>query len=221
MVRLLLFLLTLPAFAQNVTLDGSLGIGQQFPLAPLHIGNASIPGAADAQALVARNVGGFGPSGHAFADYSLVDRSGSGNGIGYNSFDSLPKFIGSQNYNHMSSFQARPEIYTTGRTETIYGLMTAPLIYNGTVGTNYALYIDEPLGDGILERHYGLFVKYRGKAALSYSIYTEGGDHYLGGPTKVDGPLAIGNTLTVDGTNCTITMTVSGTAVKIPCQVVN
>lgn len=83
---------------------------------PIHIGtNADTD--SDAQIVVARSVIGTGGNGHAFADSSVITRSGT---IGYNSFDQRILVSGASNYDHFAGFQCIPTLSTSGTTSDLY-----------------------------------------------------------------------------------------------------
>ncbi len=133
------------------------------------LGSATSSNSVDPVLQIVRNVTGTSGNGHAFADNSQVNRSGT---IGYNSFDAYVDLLGTS-YDHVSGFQARPNINISGTVSTIYGLLTAPVITAGTATTSYGVYLQNPSGAGTLGTDYGIYIGTQTKASTNYPIYSD------------------------------------------------
>ncbi len=132
-------------------------------------GTATSSNSVDPAIHLVRNVTGTSGNGHGFADNSQVNRSGT---IGYNSFDAYIDLLG-VTYDHVSGFQARPNINISGTVSTIYGLLTAPVIAAGTATTSYGVYLQNPSGAGTLGTDYGIYIGTQTKASTNYPIYSD------------------------------------------------
>lgn len=169
--------LVLNGITSRLVIGDDIAVGREIPLAPIHVGGATLAGgAADAQIVISREVGDESAvSGHAFADYSTINRDApeQPNGIGYNGFDFFPVVGGSYDYDHMSGFQARPQIDTEGTTVHCYGFYYAPIINNGELTNSEGLFLENVFGDGDLVNDFGIYVKQRNKgSALNYEIFS-------------------------------------------------
>lgn len=89
------------------------------PLAPIHVGNYNLMLSSDAQILISRRIDNTGTgNAHAFADNSVVSRTGT---VGYASYDDFVKYRGSANQDHHVAYQSRFVISSTGLFNDVYG----------------------------------------------------------------------------------------------------
>lgn len=96
----------------------------------------------------------------------------------YASFDNIPTFTGTTNYDHHSGFQARADIGMTGTMTNLYSFWAQPNISaaGATVTNVYGAYLRNPIGDGSVTNNYGLVVEGMSKGGtLNYAIYTNAG----------------------------------------------
>ncbi len=74
-------------------------------------------------------------------EHGVVDASQFGRaGKAYASFDSQPVFTGTNNYDHVSNFQARALMNSSGTLSNYYGFFNFPTTSQGTVTNMYAFY---------------------------------------------------------------------------------
>lgn len=170
-----------------VVATNKVGFGTALPLAPIHVGAYTAMGSVDAQVLIAREVSNGSGSGnaHAFADNTLVQRSGS---IGYNSFDAKAIFGGGVDYDHYAGYQSRLSYNNTpGVMLNYYGYHDALSVGSGTVKTNFGVYLLDPAGGGIVEENYGVYIAPKNVGTVAnYSIYADGTNKSVfGGPVKM------------------------------------
>ena len=170
-----------------VVATNKVGFGNAVPLAPIHVGDYTAMGSADAQVLIAREVSNGSGSGnaHAFADNTLVQRSGS---IGYNSFDAKAIFGGGVDYDHYAGYQSRLSYNNTpGVMLNYYGYHDALSVGSGTVKTNFGVYLLDPAGGGVVEENYGVYIAPKNVGTVAnYSIYADGTNKSVfGGTVKV------------------------------------
>jgi hypothetical protein len=156
-----------------ITSSGNIGIGTISPLSLVHIGDGTVLNSVDTACAVIRNVSTGTGNAHGFSDSSNISRAG---GIGYCAFDGRFNISGSENFDHIVSFQAAPTYNSSGTLSNCYGLYVAdPTKTDGTITTNYGVYIAEQTA-----------------GQRDYSIYAAGASpNYLGGRLGVG---AIANT---------------------------
>jgi hypothetical protein len=167
--------------------DVVLGVFQNNPLAPIHVGDLNVENSVDSQILISRSVNNSIPgNGHAFSDSSNIDRSGS---IGYNSYDAAIEFIGSENYNHYAGFQHAANYSSSGTMANMYGFFNGPTVFSGTVQNNYGAYFANPSNTGTIDTNYGIYIADQTSGTTDYGIYvssqTDGLAAYLGGPVQI------------------------------------
>lgn len=130
-----------------------LGIATGSPLGLLHVGDGTENNSVDVACLVSRSLSGGSGNAHGFSDSSNVSRSG---GIGYCAFDGRFKVTGTENFDHIVSFQAAPTYSSAGALSDCYGLYVAdPTKTAGTITNNYGVYIEEQTAGAT---NYGLYV---------------------------------------------------------------
>ena len=113
------------------------------------IGNAT-PSADDSALLIGRSLTGSYVSGaHAIRDETSYDPSGTGL-YAYASFDSIPRSTGTDNWNHVRSFQARPNNSSSGVIDEVAGVHFQATTTAGTVTNMYGIRVSEPLGAGAI-----------------------------------------------------------------------
>jgi hypothetical protein len=154
--------------------NNKVGINNNNPLAPLHIGNANVNNSSDAEVLVSRNVDNTGTgNAHGYADGSQITRSGT---MAYASYDGRINFLGTNSFDHYAAFQAAPTYSSTGTITNLYGIFSLPTITAGTVTNNYGSFIGAALiTGGSIVNNYGLFIQSpTGGTSKNYSIYTNG-----------------------------------------------
>lgn len=205
----------IPPAGKGLSLPSPVGINQQSPLAPLHVGNSpTVSGASDCQILISRNVDDTTPAGnsHAFADSSTITKSGT---ISYNSFDGEVTISGSNSYGHYALFQDAVKVNLTGggTLGILYGLVDVPTIFSGTITNAYAVYAADFQGiGGSVGTRYGLYVAPLSKAATNWGVYIDGTTpSYFGGPVTFSSSVKFGATdLTSAWTAFTPTVTTAG-----------
>lgn len=163
------------------------GIGTAQPLRPLHVGGYAAAGPADTKILIAAEMNNGNGSGnsHAFADSSLVGRSG---GIGYNSFYANANIAGGVDYDHYAAFQSAPANLAVGTMKNYYGHYDAFYINSGTTKTNTAFYAGRAFTfGGTIENNFGLYVDAHTNGTVgNWAVYTEGTTpSTFGGAVKV------------------------------------
>jgi hypothetical protein len=127
---------------------------------------------------------------HAMRDESTYVASGTG---GYASFDSIPVMSGSLAYNHMTSFQARPQFAGSLSIDALRGFTFMPLMSSGTVTNVQGLYIQDTTGAGTVTNQYGIYMDLLAKGSNNYAIYTNGATpSYFGGSVQTGGDAIIG-----------------------------
>lgn len=140
------------------TESGKFSVGNAAPTIPVQVG-ANDPRTTDGQIGVTRDVvGDSGVNGHAFGDWSVVNRAGR---VGINSYDAFPKFTGAHGYDHYAAFQARPTYSSDSLIKQIYGGISTALVDTGTVDTVFGWYTDAPAATslGAINNKYSFYAK--------------------------------------------------------------
>lgn len=122
---------------------------------------------------------------HGFTHEDDIDASAAG--TGHNSFDSKLVVSGTDNYDHVVAFQARPTFGSTGTIDRIQGLTTS-FIQNGGVATSAQhIRINDPTGTGSITNQYGFYIPTAlSKATNNYAVWTQDGNrHRLGGTSEI------------------------------------
>ena len=120
---------------------------------------------------------------HGFTDATNIGSEISG---GYASFNDIANVSGAINgFNHQYSFQARPQYSGAGKLDEM-AAFTAELNVNGQVENGYGAQVINPVGSGVLNNFYGLFIGSLEKGRHNYSIYSVGREPgYFGGPVEI------------------------------------
>lgn len=136
------------------------------------VGGKTTPTTVDPMLVVKRTRTGAG-SAHAFVDETSLNKTAD---AGYNSFDSRPTITGSNNYDHMASFQARFLYNSSGTIGRLTGFQSL-LEHTGGVCTRLQHFeARNYTGEGTVTDQYGLYVE-----ALT-SGTTNHGIHFLNAP---------------------------------------
>jgi len=108
-------------------------------------------------------------------------------GTAHNSFDSKLDAIGSQDYDHLVSFQARPTFSSSGTIDRMQGLTTAFIQNGGVMTSAQHIRINDPTGSGTITTQYGLYVPTAlSKATDNFAIWTANANtQRFGGTTEV------------------------------------
>jgi len=139
----------------------------------LNIGDSTSTNSSDPMLNVNRDVDDTGSgNGHCFSDSSDVSRSGD---IAYNSYDARTTFSGAEDYDHYAAFQDGCTIGSSGTTDLLYGLISAPTVNSGTVTDRRAVDVFDVVGTGTVATQYGLHVRDLTAATTNYAIYTNAG----------------------------------------------
>lgn len=176
------------------------GMGTATPLRPLHVGNYTAAGPSDTKILISaemNNANGSGNS-HAFADSSLIGRSGN---IGYNSFYANANLAGGVDYDHYAAFQSSPANLAVGVMKNYYGHFDVFNMQSGTTKTNTAFYASRAfVYGGTVENNFGLYVEPHTNGTVgNWAVYTDGTTpSTFGGAVKV-GQLKFGATAAAAG----------------------
>lgn len=138
-----------------------------------YLGNKP-PSTDDSALLVGRNlIGSYAEGAHGVRDETSWNYTGAGLG-GYASFDSIVTATGSQTYDHLHGFQARPQYAGTGLMGQLAGF-TAQVGTSGDVYDALGMLISDPTGTGDIENNYGLYISPMTRGSvLNYSIYAAG-----------------------------------------------
>lgn len=145
--------------------------GQTTPAAPIHVGTASVTSLGATIVSAKANTGSANV--HGFADNTTINLGAAG--LGVNSYDALPVYSGTQNYDHYAAFQSRPTYGSSGTITHIYGTYHLPLINSGTVTNSYAGYSANPTGAGTLTNAYGFYSEAITKGStLNYAFFSAG-----------------------------------------------
>lgn len=160
------------SYVYKQPLTGYVGINQNNPKAPLHVGNSSTISSVDAEILISRFVDSVGSgNAHAFSDSSTVTRAGT---IGYNSYDARIATSGTNAMDHYAAFQSGPTLGSSGGLQNIYGFYSAPVISSGTAQNNYGIRVNDITGAGSVTYNYGVYVGSLTKGASDFSFYANG-----------------------------------------------
>lgn len=138
-----------------------------------YLGNKP-PSTDDSALLVGRNlIGSYAEGAHGVRDETSWNYTGAGLG-GYASFDSIVTATGSQTYDHLHGFQARPQYAGTGLMGQLAGF-TAQVGTSGDVYDALGMLISDPTGTGDIENNYGLYISPMTRGSVfNYSIYAAG-----------------------------------------------
>lgn len=166
--------------------NGKLGVLNNKPQAPLHIGDlTTAPLSVDTMALIRRNIDNTGAgNAHGFADNSVVNRSGA---VGVNSFDAFVTFEGTASYDHYVSFQSRPDYDSDGAINDVGGFFHTAVLDGGTVGMHYGMWLKNPTGSATVTNNYGIYIEPQTKGTNNWQLYSTGA-----APSYFNGPLRIG-----------------------------
>ena len=155
----------------------------------LHLGNGTFS-ADDSQILINRNLttGGTATGFHALRDETLYDTDAVSGLRAYASFDSIPILEGTAHFNHVRSFQARPNYSGSDTIDEVAGLTYQSTLNNGVVDYNRAIFIDDFLGDSVVNQNVGLYIKPLLKGVSNFAIFCEGtSPSYFGGNLQTSG----------------------------------
>ncbi len=134
--------------------------------------------------------GGLGSLGaHALRDETNYESDAVEGLRGYASFDSIPVVEGSSHFNHLHSFQSRPNFNGSDIIDAIRGFTYQSTI-TGDVDYNQAIFIDDYLGTGSVNQNVGLYIKALTKGNSNYAIFIEGSaPSFFGGNIQSNGTL--------------------------------
>lgn len=160
-----------------------------------YLGNKP-PSTDDSALLVGRNLtGSYAEGAHGVRDESSWNYTGAGFG-GYASFDAIVTATGSQTYDHLHGFQARPQYAGTGLMGQLAG-------FTAQVGTNAAgdvydaigMKIYDPTGTGAIDNNYGLYIAPMTRGSVfNYSIYAAGASpNFFGGSVTTNSEVVTTN----------------------------
>ena len=116
--------------------------------------------------VVVRDATGSGNA-HAFVDQTQIDKTGT---IGYNSFDSQIDTIGTQNYDHLASFQGRMEHDSSGTIDRMLGTVIFMTNDGGAANIVRGYEYRDLTGTGTAVIQHGLFIETLSKATTNYGI---------------------------------------------------
>jgi hypothetical protein len=150
----------------------------------------------------------LGRDAHGIMDVRTV-RSSAGYNVGYASYDGIAQLIdlNGYSYDHISTFQARPTIYTTGTIGNVYGGFSQPELKDVTA-TNvigwYSAEYTNYVGPSTVTNNFGFYAAGTSKAVNNYGFYgglssgTNRWNLYMGGTAAnyLAGSLSIGTTST-------------------------
>lgn len=151
------------------------------------IGNKA-PSTDDSALLIGRNLAGsYNTGAHAVRDESSWNYSGAGLG-GYASYDSIVSVTGGLTYDHLTSFQARPQYSGVGLMGRLAGYTCQ--VGNTSTGTVYdamGIKIDDVSGTGPVTNNFGIYISALSRgSAFNYAIYSGGtAQSYHGGRITV------------------------------------
>lgn len=158
-----------------------------------YLGNKP-PSTDDSALLVGRNlIGSYAEGAHGVRDETSWNYTGAGLG-GYASFDSIVTATGSQTYDHLHGFQARPQYAGTGLMGQLAGF-TAQVGTSGDVYDALGMLISDPTGTGDIENNYGLYISPMTRGSVfNYSIYAAGSSpSFFGGSITTNNELIATN----------------------------
>ncbi len=158
-----------------------------------YLGNKP-PSTDDSALLVGRNlIGSYAEGAHGVRDETSWNYTGAGLG-GYASFDSIVTATGSQTYDHLHGFQARPQYAGTGLVGQLAGF-TAQVGTSGDVYDALGMLISDPTGTGDIENNYGLYISPMTRGSVfNYSIYAAGSSpSFFGGSITTNNELIATN----------------------------
>jgi len=123
--------------------------------------------------------GGYGGcgsacNGHAFVDGTEVNREGV---IGYNSFDQKIDVTGTYSYDHISGFQSRPVVSTTGAISRITAYQALPTHSGGTATRVTGFECRDPLGAGVITNNYGVYIETLSRGGNNAAIHVGDDDN--------------------------------------------
>lgn len=166
--------------------NDKIGINNNNPLAPLHVGNANISNSIDPEILVSRNVDNTGTgNAHGYSDASQITRGGT---MAYASYDGRINILGTNSFDHYAAFQAAPTYGSSGTITNLYGIFSLPTITSGIVTNNYGAFIERAsVTGGSIVNDYGLFIDAPiAGTSKNYAIYSNGSAlSYLGGNLSI------------------------------------
>ena len=140
----------------------------------------------DSAILIGRALTGDSLFSHAVRDESTFNTTTTG---AYASFDSIPAFSGSTHYNHLRSFQARPQYSASGIIDRVEGF-TFQITHNGTgtITDSYGLHVSNALGTGPITNQAGIWIDDLTRGTNNYAIYSPGTAlAYFGGRLQAGG----------------------------------
>ena len=134
------------------------------------LGNAT-PSIDDSALLIGRALAGSYVTGaHAVRDESSYNASGAGL-LAYASYDAIPTFSGSANYNHYHAFQARGRYAGTNLMNEWAGF-THEAVVDGPTNAVRGLQVADAVGSGVLQEQAGVYVNDLTKgAAANYGAF--------------------------------------------------
>jgi len=150
---------------------------------------------------------------HGFGAYDVVQSSDASLGA-YAAIDSRSQLVGSTGFNHYVGVQSRPVFAGSGNISNYWYSLEALGVHNGSgTVTKYAgLQVDNIQGSGPVTNNYGVYIQSQTRGGTSnWNIYSETGQHYLGGDLRINGTGKTA-TLTVNGGYAGRTVTVTGTS---------
>lgn len=152
------------------------------------IGNGAFS-ADDSQILINRSLttGGGATGFHALRDETLYSTNDVLGLRAYASFDAIPVMQGTATFNHLHSFQSRPNYSGTGTIDALRGF-SHQATNNGAIDLHQAVYINDYLGTGTANQNVGLYIKPLVKGVSNFAIFTEGTTpSFLGGNVQSNG----------------------------------
>lgn len=162
--------------------------GEQTKTGMLRLGNGAFT-ADDSALLINRSIltGGTALGFHAIRDETLYDTNDVTGLRGYASFDAIPKMQGTTTFNHIHSFQSRPNYSGTGLILAVRGFTHLATI-TGSVDLHQAIFIDDYLGTGTVNQNVGVYIKPLLKGVSNYAIFSEGSaPSFFGGTLQTNG----------------------------------
>lgn len=120
-------------------------------------------------------------SSHGFLDLTLFNKNAANNAN--NAYDDAGKTLGTVDYNHHTSFQARWTYGGTGTIANYYGMGDVPQSSSsGPITNRYSFYSGEVSGGtSPITNDFGLYVATRTRATNKWGVYVENSNSYFGG----------------------------------------
>lgn len=149
------------------------GVGTATTGAPrLFLGSNTSSGD-DSAILIGRSLTGSGLFSHGLRDESTFNVSGAG---AYASFDTVIKMGGTNAYNHLIAFQARPNFSGTSSVSEMASFYSWSLVSSGTVSAATGLHIQQPtvMPGAVLTYCAQILLESQTNAVTNYGIYQNG-----------------------------------------------